>query len=244
LTTPRVLLCDADGTLFPSEEPAFEASAAVTNRLLAEIGAPERYTATQLRQATSGRNFRSTAPELARAAGLEIPAGVLEEWVEEERRAVSAHLAEALAPDPAVAEPLARLAQRFELAVVTSSASSRVQVCLQATGLDALFSPERLFSAETSLPRPQSKPSPAIYRLAGERLGVAGARALAVEDTATGVESAVAAGFPVVGCVMFVPPEERSGRVTALREAGAGEIISSWSELEQILPGAPAAAPA
>jgi hypothetical protein len=30
-----VLLCDADGTLFPSEEPAYAASAGVTNRLLA-----------------------------------------------------------------------------------------------------------------------------------------------------------------------------------------------------------------
>ena len=31
----RYLLCDADGNLFPSEEPAFEASAEVTNAFLA-----------------------------------------------------------------------------------------------------------------------------------------------------------------------------------------------------------------
>ena len=33
----EVLLCDADGNLFPSEEPAFVASADVTNRLLADL---------------------------------------------------------------------------------------------------------------------------------------------------------------------------------------------------------------
>ena len=39
------LLCDADGNLFASEEPAFEASAEVTNRFLAELGDARRFTA-------------------------------------------------------------------------------------------------------------------------------------------------------------------------------------------------------
>ena len=42
LEAVEVLLCDADGNLFPSEEPAFVASAAVTNRLLAESGIARR----------------------------------------------------------------------------------------------------------------------------------------------------------------------------------------------------------
>jgi hypothetical protein len=39
---PVALLCDADGNLFPSEEPAFVASAVVTNQFLAELGISER----------------------------------------------------------------------------------------------------------------------------------------------------------------------------------------------------------
>lgn len=62
-----VLLCDADGNLFPSKEPAFVASSAVTNRLLADLGVERRYTATELRRGTTGKNFRTTAVELARA---------------------------------------------------------------------------------------------------------------------------------------------------------------------------------
>ena len=39
------LLCDADGNLFPSEEPAFVASAGVTNRYLAALGSERRFSA-------------------------------------------------------------------------------------------------------------------------------------------------------------------------------------------------------
>src|SRR5206468_6511581 len=37
MIAPTILLCDADGNLFPSEEPAFEASAVVTNRYLERL---------------------------------------------------------------------------------------------------------------------------------------------------------------------------------------------------------------
>jgi beta-phosphoglucomutase-like phosphatase (HAD superfamily) len=231
----RVLLCDADGTLFPSEEPAFEASADVTNRLLAELGSATRYEAEELRRATSGKNFRTTAADLAAAAGADLPPEMLERWVAEERRRVVAHLRRRLAPDPLVVEPLRALAADFELAVVTSSAAARLDACLGVTGLDELFPSERMFSAEDSLPRPESKPSPAIYRLAGQRLDVAGDEALAVEDTVTGARSALDAGFPTVGFVMFVPPPERQLRIDELREAGAAEVVGTWRELAELL---------
>ena len=60
-----VLLCDADGCLFPSEEPAFEASTDVTNRLLAELGIDRRFDAEELKRYAVGKNFRATALELA-----------------------------------------------------------------------------------------------------------------------------------------------------------------------------------
>ncbi|HEV3000690.1 MAG TPA: HAD family phosphatase [Solirubrobacteraceae bacterium] len=230
----RVLLCDADGCLFPSEEPAFVASAAVTNRLLAELGIDLRFEPDELRAFAVGKNFRATAIELAAGRGVAIDGGALEEWVAEERRAVVDHLAAVLRPDPAVREPLARLAGRFTLTVVSSSALSRLAACFAATGLDDLFPPEVRFSAEDSLPVPTSKPDPAIYALAGERLGVAGDEAVAIEDSATGVRSAVAAGFPAIGLVQFVPASEREERVAALRAAGADTVVGSWSEVEAL----------
>jgi HAD superfamily hydrolase (TIGR01509 family) len=231
----EVLLCDADGNLFPSEEPAFAASAEVTNRLLAELGSPLRFTAHELRRAAVGRNFRATALHLAAANGLQLDSATLESYVERERAAVTNHLARVLRPDPAVREPLRLLARRLRLAAVSSSASARLDACFAAAGLEDLFPAALRFSAEDSLPVPTSKPDPAIYRLAADELGTSGRRALAVEDAEAGVRSAVAAGLPTIGNLVFVAPEERPARRAVLTEAGAAEIVESWWALVGLL---------
>jgi beta-phosphoglucomutase-like phosphatase (HAD superfamily) len=230
-----VLLCDADGCLFPSEEPAFEASAGITNRFLGEIGAAARFTAEGLRLATTGQNFRTTAKALAAAEGKAVDPDELERWVEVERREVTAHLGKVLEPDPRVIEPLGRLAAGHALAVVSSSAMPRIEACLRATGLDGLFPRGSRFSAESSLPAPASKPDPAIYVHAMRRLGVRPRRALAVEDSVPGALAAVDAGCRTIGNVMFVPAAERSERAAALECAGVVEVITAWKELELLL---------
>jgi HAD superfamily hydrolase (TIGR01509 family) len=227
------LLCDADGNLFPSEEPAFEASAEVTNAFLASLGIDRSYTATELRTAATGMNFRSTARSLAAAAGH--PDADVEPWVAEERRAVTEHLGRTLQPHPPTQAALRTLAQHLTLAVVSSSALARLAACFTATGLDDLLPPGRRFSAEDSLPTPTSKPDPAVYRHACEQLGIAPEQGLAVEDAVAGVRSAVAAGCPVVGNLLFVLPDERAERSAALLAAGALTVVSSWSELAGLL---------
>ena len=82
LTGMRALLCDADDSLFPSEAPAFDASTEVTNRFLAAHGIGRRVTSEELRSGFTGKNFRTTARELAAAAGVEAPD--LDDWVAEE----------------------------------------------------------------------------------------------------------------------------------------------------------------
>ncbi|MGL4743920.1 MAG: HAD family hydrolase [Dermatophilaceae bacterium] len=62
------------------------------------------------------------------------------------------------------------------------------------------------------------KPHPEPYRLAAERLGVDPADAVAIEDSPTGVCSAVAAGVPTlaVPCAVDVPPTDGAVRVASL----------------------------
>ena len=102
----RVLWCDADGNLFPSEEPAYEASAQVTNDFLTTMGVAARYTAEELRLGYTGKNFRTTAAALCAEHGAELPASVLEEWVRREAELVTDHLGRTLTPDPDVLGPL------------------------------------------------------------------------------------------------------------------------------------------
>ena len=90
------LLCDADGTLFPSEEPAYAASADVTNRFLAGLGAERTYAPEELQRMTNGKNFRGAAAELAAGYQRELNRADLDSWVAEEKDVVTAHLRTAL----------------------------------------------------------------------------------------------------------------------------------------------------
>jgi HAD superfamily hydrolase (TIGR01509 family) len=268
LTDLRVLLCDADGNLFPSEEPAFLASAEVTNDFLASHGVRVRLSAEELRLGTTGKNFRTTAVDLCVAYGVPVhPAlaggypdariaaaatdrpiltpQVLAEWVARERRQVTAYLGQVLQPDPDVRDPLGKLASHLRLAAVSSSATVRLDACFTATGLAGLIPADRRYSAEDSLPAPTSKPDPAIYLFAGAALGCAGRQGLAVEDSLPGARSAIAAGFPTVGNVMFVPQAERPARIDELRRAGVAAVVTSWHELaDLLLPAAAVGSPA
>jgi beta-phosphoglucomutase-like phosphatase (HAD superfamily) len=227
------LLCDADDSLFPSEAAAFQASVEVTNRFLAEHGIDRRVTAEELRTTATGKNFRTTARELAAAAGAEVPD--LDLWVQEEQRAVTAHLRATLTPDPEVTGPLSELGRRLTLAAVSSSALARLEGSFSATGLAGLLPVDRRFSAEDSLPTPTSKPDPAVYLYACAQLGISPAEGLAVEDSVAGATAAVRAGCPTVGIVRFVPPAERDRRQAELQEAGVLAVITSWQQLADVL---------
>jgi HAD superfamily hydrolase (TIGR01509 family) len=253
-----VVLCDADGNLFPSEEPAFDASVDVTNRYLAGLGVPRRYTAQELRIATTGKNFRTTAVDLAAEWGVPVDAAiangrsgavlarggdsgpslsaeVLEQWVRREQEQVTAHLGSVLRPDSRVREPLRRMAQTYGLAAVSSSALLRLAACFTATGLDDLIPADVRFSAEDSLPAPTSKPDPAVYLFALAALGIRAEQAVAIEDSVPGVASAVAAGVATIGNVMFVPPSERDRRRDELAVAGASAVVDDWHEIASLL---------
>ncbi len=235
VSTVTTLLCDADGTLFPSEEPAFEASAGVVNDAMATLGLDQRFDGEQLRRWASGRSFRHILTDLASRDGVALSPAVLAHWVKVENEVVTSHLARRLHPDPDVADALRAIRLRMRLALVSSSALARLDACLRATGLSTAFPLAARFSAQDSLPTPTSKPDPAVYVEAGRRLGVQPWQGMALEDAVPGVASAVAAGFDVLGIVCFVPPTERGERAGELSAAGASHVLDTWADVAAVL---------
>jgi beta-phosphoglucomutase-like phosphatase (HAD superfamily) len=235
LSTVTTLLCDADGTLFPSEEPAYVASAVVTQAFAEQYGLSGDFSADHLRRNGTGRNFRALTTQLLQEADIDVSTDDLAGWIDREQVAVTAYLADTLRPDPDVIAAIKVLASRYRLAVVSSSATPRLLACLRSTGLAEAFPAQDVFSAEDSMPDPVSKPDPAIYRYAMATLGITAAESLAIEDSPTGAASAVAAGIQTIGVVGFLPDEERDERIGELLDAGAALVVRGWSELSAVL---------
>ncbi len=108
---------------------------------------------------------------------------------------------------------------------IVSSSKNAVSV-LQAAGIADRFDTvvDGVVAVEQHL---DGKPAPAMYLHAAERLGVAPARAVVVEDAISGVASGRAGDF---GLVLGV---DRGGNREALSAAGADMVVD---DLEETLP--------
>lgn len=83
-------------------------------------------------------------------------------------------------------------AQGILLAVASGGVRPIVLASLAAAGLDGLFPPEHVFTADEV---PNGKPHPDLFLATAARLGVDPADCLVVEDAPPGIEAAIAAGM-------------------------------------------------
>ncbi|MFC4107723.1 HAD family hydrolase [Micromonospora zhanjiangensis] len=104
------------------------------------------------------------------------------------------------------------LAADWPLGLASSSPPRLIDVALAAAGLTDAF---RVTLSTERVAR--GKPAPDVYRTVAERLGVAPARCVAVEDSSNGVRSAAAAGMRVVavphGSYPLDPDAERQAHL-------------------------------
>lgn len=231
------LLFDCDNTLVLSEELAFEGCADLLNEILELKGAPqaEPLTGSRLIVEFVGQNFRGMLMTLKERYGFELTADELETYVSREEDVVIAKLKEGLRPCPGVDDVLEKLKDKYQYAVVSSSALRRVQASIEKVGQDKYFDKDKVYSAATSLPKPTSKPDPAIYLWAMEKLGKKAEECVAVEDSKSGTLSATRAGIKVVGYVGPYEDDKRAEMEKVLSEAGAVVIMRDWSEFEACL---------
>ena len=108
----------------------------------------------------------------------------------------------------------------FSLALVTNAPEENVEAILLALELKEFFD-EVVLSDEVG----PVKPDPAPYKAALDKLGVSPEKALAFEDSTSGISSSVAAGIPTVGIASTQEPE-------TLEEAGAFMAAKDFTGLE------------
>jgi HAD superfamily hydrolase (TIGR01509 family) len=119
-------------------------------------------------------------------------------------------------------EAVERLARRWPLGLASSSNRELIDAALDAGGLAHFFAVS-VSSEEVS----RGKPSPDVYLAAARRLEVDPARSAAVEDSASGLRSARAAGMRVIAIPnRAFPPDE-----AAL--AAADVVLGSVDELTE-----------
>jgi HAD superfamily hydrolase (TIGR01509 family) len=117
-------------------------------------------------------------------------------------------------------ETVERLAARWPLGLASSSNRPLIDLVLELSGLGRFFR-ATVSSEEVA----RGKPAPDVYLEACRRLGIAPARAAAVEDSHAGIGSARAAGMRVIAIPnpSFPPGDE------ALAEADV--VLGSLAEL-------------
>ncbi|HEX4719104.1 MAG TPA: HAD family phosphatase [Thermoleophilaceae bacterium] len=122
--------------------------------------------------------------------GVPLAPGEIHERVVAE---VVARIGEGLAPIPGASEAVARIAERWPIAVASSADRPVIQAALSASGLG-----QWLRVIVTSEDAGRGKPAPDVFLLAAERLEAAPAVTVAVEDSANGMRAVKAAGMRLI----------------------------------------------
>ncbi len=110
---------------------------------------------------------------------------------------------------PGAAEAVERLAERWPLAVASSSNRELIDLVLELSGLA-----DRFRATVSSEEVARGKPSPDVYLEAAAKLGVEPGQVTAIEDSRSGILAAAAAGMRVIAIpnASFRPDAETLGR--------------------------------
>jgi HAD superfamily hydrolase (TIGR01509 family) len=186
---------DLDGTLIESERGWEQARREVTEG----AGGSWREDA---QPSMMGLSTPEWTAYMQRELGVQLEAEELHRQVLERLRA---SYRQQLPLIPGAGDAVRRLAERWPLAVASSSPRELIELVLELAGLESCFAAV-VSSAEVA----RGKPAPDVFLRACELLGAAPQRAAAIEDSGPGVDSAHAAGMAVVLIPgsEFPPPAE------------------------------------
>jgi HAD superfamily hydrolase (TIGR01509 family) len=203
----RAVVFDMDGLLLDTELLWHRAEIELFARHGAEFSWDDK-------MAVIGSSFRFTADYFADRLGLprEQGPGLVDEMVS----LMEAQLREQVDGRPGAVELVERLRGRTRLGLASNSPRHLVDAALATARISDAFD-----AIVTSDDVSESKPAPDIYLVACERLGVDPADALALEDSASGIAAAKAAGLTCIAVPQFAETDV----------SAADRVIDSLEEL-------------
>ncbi len=211
----EAILFDLDGTLADTDSIHFAVWQDILVRF--ELDIDQKFYRSRISGRTNSKIIRDIIPQLS----LEDAWKLATEKEETFRR-----IANSLRPTPGL-DKLIRLSDRsgIKRAVVTNAPENNAIYLLEVLRLTSIF-PTVIMAKDA----PPGKPDPAPYKLALERLNVSNCNAIAFEDSAAGIESAVAAGIYTIGITS-------SHRASDLIDGGASMAIADFNspQLWQLL---------
>ncbi|MCG3149977.1 MAG: Phosphorylated carbohydrates phosphatase [Verrucomicrobiae bacterium] len=113
------------------------------------------------------------------------------------------------------------LAQKYRLAVASSSNQEVIDVVLEVAGLTEHFKVTVGGNAVE-----HHKPHPDVYLLAAKNLGIPAAQCCAIEDSPVGIAAAKSAGLTAIGITTGLSPDKLTG---------ADHIARNFAEVRQLL---------
>ena len=185
---------DLDGVLLQTEELWDEVRAGLAREHGGRYG-PEQ------QRAMMGMSSPEWSRYMAETVGVPGPPERISEEVVER---MQTRYRERLPLLPGAVEAVRRMAERWPLALASSSNRPLIELALELAKLDSFFA--AVVSSEEVA---RGKPAPDVYLEAARRLGVPADRCAAVEDSHSGIRSAKAAGMKVVAIPNpTFPPDE------------------------------------
>lgn len=209
-----LIIFDCDGVLVDSEPLAN----AVLGRHLSELGL--NLTLDEIMDQFVGLSMKTVVEKIEAIRGRPVPP----DWLDLVQRDTFAAFRAELKPVAGIVHVLDALQrQGIKFCVASSGSPEKINLSLNLTGLASYFA-DRIFSVSQVA---RGKPAPDLFLLAAQSMGAHPSRCLVIEDSAPGVEAAVAARMTAFGFAT-----RGQGRV--LRTHGA-MVFDNMAQLPELM---------
>jgi HAD superfamily hydrolase (TIGR01509 family) len=213
------IIFDFDGVIADSEVRANQSLA----ESLTAVGMPATYD--ECLRDYYGHNWQETQRRIEARFGRPLPT----DFREHHRERARARFMEGFDAVPGAADFLATL-EPMPRAIASSSRAEYIGWALGLFGLGHHFG-DHVYSADGW---DRGKPFPDIYLAAAKGLGVDPALCLAIEDSPTGAQAALAAGMTVVGFCGAGHIVDRAAHGDMLRAIGVHHVALTFGEIERL----------